>query len=108
MLKIIKMNKEFKLVYILVSIIPVIVLFFLYSSLRTFVNTKFFGDNGLIISKINFIFIIIALSFLWYYLSGLFSKKISTLNSGINQNVVRVLINSFFSFLSILLIVSNL
>lgn len=102
------MNKEFKLVYILVSIIPVIVLFFLYNSLRTFVNTKIFGDNGLIVSKPNFIFVIIGLSFLWYYLSGLFSKKISTLNSGINQNVVRVLINVFFSVLSILLITSNL
>jgi hypothetical protein len=39
-----------------------------------FANTKIFGDNGMIVSKINFI-LIIALSFAWYYLSFLFSKK---------------------------------
>ena len=103
-----KMNKEFRVVYILVSIVPLIVLFFLYSSLSTFVNTKIFGDNGMVVSKPNFILIIIALSFVWYFLSGLFSKKISPLISGVNQSVIRVLINSFLSVLSILLIVSNL
>jgi hypothetical protein len=101
------MKKEFKLVYILISIIPVIVLFLLYSSLNTFVNTKIFGQNGMIVSKSNFIFIIIALSLIWYYLSALFSIKISTLNSNFNQNIVRVAFNLFFSILSILLIISN-
>lgn len=102
------MKKELNVVYVFISLIPIIVLFFLYNSLRAFVNTKIFGNNGMIISKANFIFIIIALSFLWYYLSVLFSKKISILNSAINQNIIRVIINVFFSVLSILLIISNL
>jgi len=101
------MNKQFKPVYLFISILPV-VLFFFYSSLGAFVNTKIFGDKGMIVSKVNFILIIIALSFAWYYLSGLFSKKMFILNSSINENVARILINLFLSVLSILLIVSNL
>ncbi|HXR82731.1 MAG TPA: hypothetical protein VN722_00320 [Hanamia sp.] len=101
------MKKEFNLVYVFISLIPVIVLFFLYSNLGAFANTSIFRNNGMIVSKTNFILVIIALSFVWYYLSFLFSKKISMV-SAINQNLVRVLINLFLSVLSIWLIVSNL
>jgi hypothetical protein len=102
------MKKNFTVVYILISTIPVIVLFFLYSSLNAFVKTKIFGDNGMIVSKSSFIFIIIALSVVWYYLSILISKRISVVNAAVNLNVTRVLINLLLSVLSILLIVSNL
>jgi hypothetical protein len=101
------MKKNLSVVYILISVIPVIVLFFLYNNLNAFVNTAIFADKGMIVSKSSFIFLIIALSVLWYYLSFLFSNKISIVSS-MNQNLVRVLINILLSVLSIWLIVSNL
>ena len=101
------MNKKSNLIYVLISLIPIIVLCFLYNSLGSFVNTKISGEHGMIISKVSFIYVIIALSLIWYYLSIFFSKKINVLNSRISENLLSGLINLFLSVLSILLILSN-
>src|SRR5665213_2828274 len=101
------MKKRFNLMYVFISIIPVVVLLISYSSLNSLVNTKIFGENGFTVSKFYFVWIIILLSCLWYYLSFLFSKKLSIFKPLIDQKISRTLINLFFSILSILLIISN-
>lgn len=102
------MNKKSNLVYILISLIPIIVLCFLYNRLGSFVNTNSSGSHGMIISKVSFIYVIIALSFLWYYLSIFFSQKLINSNFGISNNGFRTLINLFLSMISVVLILSNI
>ena len=103
-----KMGKKSNLVCVLISLLPIIVLFFFYNSLSTFVNTKIFGSNGMIVSKSSFIFILVGLGILWYYLYIIISQSLIGLNSKMSQISLRSLINLFFSILSILLILSNI
>lgn len=103
-----KMKRKSNLVCVLISLLPIIVLFFFYNSLSDFVNTKIYGSNGMIVSKGSFVFIMIGLGILWYYLSIIISQRLIMLNSKISQISLRSLINLFFSILSILLILSNI
>ena len=102
------MNKKSNLVYVLISLIPIIVLCFLHNRLSSFVNTNSSGEHGMIVSKATFIYIIIALSFIWYYLSIIISKWLIGLNFGISKNGFRILINLFLSMISVVLILSNI
>jgi len=61
----------------------------------------------MIVSKTSFIFIIMGLSVLWYYLAALISKKLIGINGITSVAGLRILINLFFSVMSILLILSN-
>ena len=102
------MNKKSNLVYVLISLIPIIVLCFLYNRLSSFVNTNTSGEHGMIISKVSFIYVIIVLSFIGYYLSIFFSKKLINSNFGVSNNGFRTLINLLWSMISVVLILSNI
>lgn len=102
------MQKKLNLICLLISLLPVIVLLFVYNASPAFVNTKISGGNGMIISKNTFVFIIIGLSFLWYYLSLFISQRLTVLTTVISQFNLRGIINLLFSILSIWLILSNL
>ena len=102
------MNKKSNLVCGLISLIPIIVLCFLYNRLSSFVNTNSSGEHGMIVSKVTFIYVIIALSLIWYYLSIFFFQKLINSNFGVSNNGFRILINLFLSIISVVLILSNI
>jgi hypothetical protein len=101
------MTKRNNGLFILISVLPVIALFFCYSQLRSNANTQVFGSHGMTISKSSFVFLIIGLSALSYYISDYVAFKLAMVNFGVSQSVSRSLINTAFSLLSILLILSN-
>ena len=102
------MNKGINLVCLVISILPVIVLLFLYNNLGAFMYTKISGPNGLSVSKSNFLFFLIFFSILFYYASILISQRLVNFSTFISQSNLRSLINVLFSILTILLILSNL
>jgi hypothetical protein len=104
----IKMKKNPNLVCIIISAIPIIVLFFLYNRLPAFPNSKISGSNGMMVSKNVFIAILIALAVVWYFLSMHLAQRMVILNSVMNQFGLRSLINILLSALSLLLILSNI
>ena len=102
------MNKGINFVCLVISILPVIVLLFLYNNLGALMYTKISGPNGLSVSKSNFLFFTIFFSILFYYASILISQRLINFSSIISQPNLRSLINVLFSILTILLILSNL
>jgi hypothetical protein len=101
------MKLKSNFIYILISALPIIVLFFFYGNLQTSPYTKISGSNGIIVTKNVFIILIIGLGILWYYLSILLAQKLAGLSSIVSQSLLRGLVNAFFSTLSLLLIFSN-
>ena len=103
-LKMLKKN----LIYIIISFLPMLILIFLYSMISPLVNTKIFKTSGFTVPKGEFIFIIIFLSGFGYYLSLWISEKVYSYISLLTKNALRILFNSMFSILIIILILSNL
>jgi hypothetical protein len=102
------MKKKYNLICLLITVAPVVVLFFLYNRLPSFANTKISGSNGMVVSKNTFVVIIITTSVVWYYLSNFIAEKLMVLNFGMNQLKLRSVVNFLFSSLSVALILSNL
>jgi hypothetical protein len=99
--------KKNNIIFIFISVLPVVALLIFYGQLRNSANTQIFGSHRMIISKTGFVSLITGLSVVSYFISDYVSFRLAAATFMVSQPVARSLINIAFSFLSILLILSN-
>ena len=102
------MSKKLNIICSIISFIPILILFVYYNSIKAFTNTKIYGTNGIIVSKINFIFVIIISCLIWYYLSFLISDRMQIIHYRISNYWIRIFLNIIFITISVILIFSNI
>lgn len=100
------MIKKSNLVFIVISLLPIIVLPFIYNKLIPFPNTKISGGNGIVLNKAEFVFVIFLICFVGYIIS-VSASKLSFLSSLFNPVFVRVFVNCLFTIATIVLLFSN-
>lgn len=99
-------RKSYNLLCVLISIAPFLLLAALYSKVASLPNIKIVGQNGMVVTKGEFSFLIILLSVLIYYASYVLSQRFNVLKvSGFG---LRIVINTVFSILTGLLICVNM
>jgi magnesium-transporting ATPase (P-type) len=99
-------RKLANLICVLLSTVPVLFLAVFYSKIASFPNTKVASQNGISVSKREFVYVIIFISVLVYYASYTLARKFNSLNG--SGSGLRIFINSAFSLLTILLICFNM
>jgi hypothetical protein len=93
---------------IVISVIPLILLAMYYPELNPSPTTKIFGSNGMALSKGGFALLLSGLCVFSYFFSIYLVSRSAMINVKINKVGVRILVNSIFMILVVLLIRSNL
>lgn len=100
-------NNKSNLFLILISLFPILLLLLLFNNLIPNPHTKISGNNGIELNKIEFLFVIIILSFI-SYVGSISLSKTSIFLTKFNPTFLRFMVNIAFSILLVFLILSNL
>ena len=93
--------------FIAIALLPIVVIPFIYHQLIPFPNTKISGNYGMVLSKVEFVIVVVLVTLLGYITSTWLALNPNVLTVFTKPFYIRLIMSSFFTIAALMLLFAN-